>query len=79
MDRKDRTFDGDCTGRHSLRWCEGSLPVAQVRNQLTGVLEMSVLCGHPVSDLPANIACGVLAEALRLIHNVPVERCPLHR
>jgi aminoglycoside phosphotransferase len=61
----------------ALRWCEGRLPVAQVLDHRPGLLEMSELPGCPVSNLSIDIACAVLADALRQIHAVSVAGCPL--
>jgi hypothetical protein len=46
-------------------------------DQRLGVLEMSALTGRPLSELSADTACAVFAEALRQIHAVPVVGCPL--
>ena len=60
----------------ALRWCGNRLPVARVLGHRPGILKMSELPGRPASEVPAEIAAVVLADALHQIHSVPVAGCP---
>ena len=59
-----------------LRWCEARLPVARIFHEQPGVLCISDLPGRPLSDLPLQVACSVLADALSRIHAIPIANCP---
>jgi aminoglycoside phosphotransferase len=59
-----------------LEWCVGRLPVPEVLGVPAGVLRMSALPGVNLTEAPMECAVAVIAEALRLIHSMPVDDCP---
>jgi aminoglycoside 3'-phosphotransferase-2 len=63
----------------ALQWCAASLlPVPRVVDLTEGCLKMSLIPGVDLSEVSsASVAAAVLLEALRMIHSVPWEECPL--
>jgi aminoglycoside phosphotransferase len=59
-----------------LEWCTGALPVAKVLKQDAGFLAMSMLPGVNLTEVSAESAAQLIAEALRLVHARPIEACP---
>jgi aminoglycoside phosphotransferase len=59
-----------------VNWCASRLPVARVIAHSEGVLITSELAGANLTEVSPEDAVNVLAEALGLIHSVPMEDCP---
>jgi aminoglycoside phosphotransferase len=59
-----------------LRWCAGRLPVPEVLAVETGVLSMSAVPGVTLIEVEIDCAVALTAEALHLIHSIPIEGCP---
>src|SRR5207237_10841046 len=59
-----------------MTWCADRLPVAEVLGYEGGVLLMSVLPGVNLTEAAMDCAVALTAEALCLIHSVPVTGCP---
>jgi len=59
-----------------LEWSSGRLPVPEVLEKGTGFLAMSALPGVHLTEVAVQCAVEVIAEALHLVHAIPVEGCP---
>jgi aminoglycoside 3'-phosphotransferase II len=59
-----------------MRWCGGRLPVPEVLAVEAGVLSMSAPAGVNLTEAAIDCAVALAAEALHLIHSVPIEGCP---
>lgn len=59
-----------------LEWCAGRLPVAKVLRKDSGFLAMSALPGVNLVEGPMECAVRIIAEALDLVHAIPIEECP---
>jgi aminoglycoside 3'-phosphotransferase-2 len=59
-----------------LEWCSGGLPVAKVLGKNARFLAMSVLPGVNLTETSMQRAAQVIAEALNLVHTIPIEGCP---
>ena len=60
-----------------LTWLADRLPVPGVIQQGEGILIMSELPGLNLTDVAPQTAVNVIGEALRRIHALPVDNCPL--
>jgi aminoglycoside phosphotransferase len=58
-----------------LDWCGPWLPVPRVMTAELGFLAMSALPGVNLTEVPMDCAVAMIAEALPLIHAVPVVAC----
>src|SRR5436190_10599351 len=59
-----------------LEWCAGRLPVAKVLGKDAGTLRMSVLPGVNLCEVSVEWAARLLADALALVHAIPITECP---
>jgi len=59
-----------------MAWCAGRLPVPKVLAVEGGLLTMSALPGINLTETTKEDAVARVAEALQLIHSLPIERCP---
>lgn len=59
-----------------LNWCALRLPVARVIEQHEGVLIVSNLPGSNLTEDSFENVVNAVADALTLIHAVPIDNCP---
>src|SRR5437879_4495857 len=59
-----------------LEWCGGGLPVPKGLGKDGGLLVMAALPGVNLTETSMERAAQIIAEALHLVHGMPIERCP---